>query len=110
MYATEIDERALRVSSTPRWGYYEDRVYDLDRFLDLFYGLASDEYGEALTKHELGLVFSDTLDVTGSSDCGWCGVDAWIGRPSSCARSSPMLRRRSSRQTQRTTIWIASSR
>jgi hypothetical protein len=36
-----------------------------------FYGLASDEYGEVLTKHELGLVFSDTLDVTGSGDCVW---------------------------------------
>lgn len=77
MHANEVDDRARQVTGNPRWGYYEDRRYDVGRFADLLYGLASDEYGEMLTKHELGLVFTDALDMTGSTDCVWCGVDAW---------------------------------
>jgi hypothetical protein len=65
------------MTDQPRWGLHEDRRYELDTFINLLYGLALDQYGEMLTKSELGHVCVDTIDMTGSGDCAWCGVGAW---------------------------------
>lgn len=60
-----------------RWGMHEERLYDLNQFINLLYGTAVDDYGETPTKHQLGRACADALNMTGNTDCVWCGVDAW---------------------------------
>jgi hypothetical protein len=73
------------MTDQPRWGLYADRRYGLDTFINLLYGLALDQYGEMLTKSELGRVCVDTIDMTGSSDCvGAVSTPGGWARTSTC--------------------------